>query len=173
MGLSNFYSRTRIERNEITFIGKKEKAEFLDIVHHATLLERAQADAISFDTQRAMKQSLAVVNSGGNDIIDAFSNDSLTGEGEEKQENVAAMRTQNRFCDTKNKLFDKLCPNCNLKHRKGDCAAKESTCYNCNKKGHWKNACRGMKNKSAASVLAHLCSSRTNEKHGKLSKNYS
>ena len=27
-----------------------------------------------------------------------------------------------------------------------------------------------MKNKTAASVLAHLCSSRTNEKHGKLSK---
>ena len=80
------------------------------------------------------------------------------------------MRSQNRSYGIKNKLFDELCPNCNLKHRKDDCAAKESTCYNCNKKGHWKNSCRGMKNKTAASVLAHLCSSRTNEKHGKLSK---
>ena len=114
---------------------EKEKAEFLDIVHHAKLLERAQADAISFDTQRAMKQSLAVVNSGENDI-DAFSNDALSGESEEKQENIAAMRSQNRSYGTKNKLFDKLCPNCNLKHRQGDCAAKESTCDNCNKKGH-------------------------------------
>ena len=121
-------------------------------MHHAKLLERAQADAISFDTQRAMKQSLAIVNSGGNENIDAFSNDLLTGQGGEKQENIAAMRSQSRLYGTKNKLFDKLCPNCNLKHRKGDCAAKESTCYNCNKKGHWKNACRGMKNKTAASI---------------------
>ena len=71
---------------------EKEKAEFLDIVHRAKLLERAQADAISFGTRRAMKQSLAVVNSGGNDI-DAFSNDALSDKSEEKQENITVMRS--------------------------------------------------------------------------------
>ena len=38
--------------------------------------------------------------------------------------------------------YQALCDNCERRCESGKCPAATSTCYNCNKKGHWESQCR-------------------------------